>query len=90
VWVAIYCRPPAGCRGVATLVAAGTGARSVRGHAAAYGSTAFAIHGNKTSHVRITVDQQVIKLIRAHRQLRAALTVLSNGRTYRQVIGLRI
>ena len=91
VRVAIYCRPPTGCQGVATLTAAGTSAGFNRGHTASYGSTQFTIPGRKTSHVPITVSQQVIKLLRARRHgVLATLTVLAAGQAYSQVIGLRI
>jgi hypothetical protein len=89
--VAIYCRPAAGCQGVATLSAVGADARVHRGRAGAYGSTPFSIPGNKTSHVQIRVTPALIKVLRAHRAgVPVTLTVVFGGQTFKQTIELRI
>jgi hypothetical protein len=91
VSVAVYCRPVAGCQGVAALTALGRGASSIHGRAGLYGSTSFSLPGNKTSHVRIRVSSQVIQMIRKRSSgVSATLTAIVGAETFTQTIGLRI
>jgi hypothetical protein len=89
--VAIYCRPSAGCRGVATLSGADKSARNRAHRAAVYGTSSFALRGNKTGHVPIRVSPQLIGSLRHRRKgIPATLTVSAAGATVSQTIVLRI
>ena len=82
--VGIYCRPPAGCSGVATLSATGREASK-----ASYGHTSFSLPGNRTSHVPIRLSSRMIRLLRTHRGgVRAVLSALVAGKTASQTITL--
>jgi hypothetical protein len=82
--VGIYCRPPAGCNGVATLSAIGRQASK-----ASYGHTSFSLPGNRTSHVPIRLSSRMIRLLRTHRGgVRAVLSALVAGKTASQTITL--
>jgi hypothetical protein len=91
--VAIYCRPPAGCRGVMTLNALGVGARagSRAKRAGVYGSTTFNLTGNKTGHVPIRVNPQLIAALRKRRRgVPVNVTATVGTTTVSQTIYLRI
>ena len=84
--VAIYCRLPSGCNGVATLTPMGRQARK-----ASYGHTSFSLRGNTTSHVPIRVTSRMIQLVRRYRAgVSATLTAVVRGKTVSQTIVLKI
>ena len=90
--VAVYCRPTAGCRGVATLAVLGTAARVGRGRSAeVLGSSSFYLRGSKTGHVPIRVSARLIGMLRKQRRgVPVSLTVAAAGATVTQTITLRI
>jgi len=89
--VAIYCRPAAGCRGVATLTAIGKSARARAKRASVIGSASFNLRGNKTGHVPIRVSSQLVGLLRKQRGgVPVTLTAAAAGATVSQTIVLRI
>jgi hypothetical protein len=90
VAVAIYCRPPAGCHGQATLSALGRDASSA-GRRKLFGKTRFHLHGNKTAHVPIHVSSRLVALLRRRRSgVPVVLSAVVNGVAFTQTITLRI
>lgn len=82
VSVAVYCRPPSGCSGLAYL---GTGSRT-----AAYGSSIFNLRGNKTGHVSIRISAKLMRSIRKHHGASVLVTLAMGGQTFSQPIRIKI
>jgi hypothetical protein len=82
VAVAVYCRPPSGCSGVATLGASG--------HAASDGRARFDLPGNTTSHVPIRISPRLMGMVRRHHGAMAQVTLAMGGRIFTQVIRVAI
>ncbi len=79
---AIYCRPAAGCNGVATM--------SFGGHQASVGNSKFSLPGNTTSHLPFRLAPRLLGLIRKHNGVNATLTALVDGKTFTQTIAVKI
>jgi hypothetical protein len=86
--VAIYCRPAAGCRGIATLETAGT--LSGYGPRRSYGHASFSLPGSRTSHLRIHVSSQLVALLRKRYEVPALMSVVMGGATFTETITLKI
>jgi len=82
VSIAVYCRPTAGCSGVATLGAAGK--------TASFGRTNFTLPGGKTGHLPIHINSKLMKLVRKHHGASALLTMVMGGQIYTQTITIKI
>jgi hypothetical protein len=82
VSVAIYCRPPSGCSGVASL--------GLAGKTASYGHRRFNLRGNKTGHLPIHISSKLMKLIRRHHGASVLLTLVMGGQTFSQTIQIKI
>jgi len=82
VAVAIYCRPAAGCNGVATM--------SFGGHQASVGGGGFSLPGNTTSHLPIRLAPRLLGLVRKHHGVQATLTAVVGGQTFTQTILVKI
>lgn len=85
--VAIYCQPPSGCTGVATLTPLGRHAKK-----AIWGRARFTLRGGKTAHVPIRVAPWLIKQLRRHRAagVRMTLSAVVNGHAFSHTITLKI
>jgi hypothetical protein len=82
IFVAIYCRPEPGCRGVAKI--------GLPGRTVSYGRTAFSIPGNKTSHVPIRLSSRLMVLVRRHHRMSAIVSAVTGRTTYSQEIVVRV
>jgi hypothetical protein len=82
VSIAVYCRPRAGCGGVATL-----GASAKR---SSYGRTKFTLPGDKTGHLLIHISSKLMKLVRRPHGATVVLTIAMGGQTYTQTITIKI
>jgi hypothetical protein len=87
VRVALYCRPPRGCRGIATLEPA----NALSGYAPApvFARASFSAAGSRTSHVPLRIDDRLMALIRARRQVAVLLTATLGGQRFSGTIHVR-
>jgi hypothetical protein len=92
VAVAFFCKPSAGCTGVASLTPTGNvSALKSRGKHSGYGQSHFSVKGKTTAHVKIRVTAHLIKLLHKHRGgVLAKLTIVVGGETVSQTIRLKI
>lgn len=81
VAVALFCRVTP-CRGVATL-------STNRGHNAV-GRSGFDLAANRTTHLPIRVNSQLIKMIRRNHGVSTTLTAVVGGKTVSQRIAVKI
>ncbi len=84
VSVAVYCRPPAGCHGTATLTLPHAG------KSAAVGKATFNLPGDKTSHLPIRVNPSLMGLIRKRHGVVTTIVLAAGGQTFTQTVTVKI
>lgn len=86
VQVAIYCRPPGGCPGTATLTMAGAGKSPSREE----DHVSFDLAGDTTSRVPIRISDVLLGLIRKHGGVAATVSAVVGGQTFTQRIEIKL
>jgi hypothetical protein len=82
VSVAVYCRPAAGCSGVARLGQSGA--------AASFGHANFRLAGARTSHLPIHISSRLMSLVRHNHGASVLLTMMMGTQAFTQSITVKI